>query len=123
MLRTELRRETGPALTRSGGERRLVKLIRAANLPQPVVDARVAGFVVDAVWPAHRVIVELDGYLYHGHRGAFERDHRRDVALDDARHHVIRITGRQLVGEPFGVIAHIARVLDRHASPSIRNPG
>ena len=43
------------------------------------------------------------------------RDHRKDLALQEAGYLVIRITWRQLEHEPLAVIAHIARALDRRA--------
>jgi very-short-patch-repair endonuclease len=116
-MRRFLRSEGGPALTRSGGERRMRKLLRDAQLPQPVLNATVAGCEVDFLWAAQRLIVELDSYDFHGHRLAFERDRRRDMVLQDAGYQVIRITGRALVYEPLSVVAHIARALDRRARP------
>src|SRR5687768_14718047 len=51
--------------TRSEAERRLKQLCKAAGLPIPRTNARVAGHEVDAYWPAERLIVEVDGYKYH----------------------------------------------------------
>jgi hypothetical protein len=62
-----------PAFTRSEAERRLVELVRAAGLPAPRTNARVAGFEVDAMWPGDKLIVEVDGSTYHRTREAFER--------------------------------------------------
>jgi very-short-patch-repair endonuclease len=112
-LRAVLRHQGGPRLTRSEAERLLLRMIRAARLPEPEANARVAGIEVDFVWPRARVIVEVDGFAFHGHRGAFERDRQRDMALRDAGYEVIRVTWRQLVDEPLRVIAHIARALAR----------
>jgi very-short-patch-repair endonuclease len=65
------------------------------------------------MWPAERVIVELDSWEFHQQRSAFERDRRKDMALRDLGYTVIRITGRQLKEEPLLVIVHVARALDR----------
>ena len=70
-----------------------------------------AGWEVDAVWPVHRLVVEVDGYAYHGTWAAFERDRRKDAALVAAGYRVIRITWRQLVHEPHAVVALLARLL------------
>ena len=59
-----------PALTRSAAERRLLDLIRRGGLPAPETNVRVAGHEVDCLWPAERLVVEVDGYAYHaGPRG------------------------------------------------------
>jgi hypothetical protein len=60
-----------PGLTRSEAERRLKRLIHAARLPRPVTNVKVAGWEVDVFWPAARLVVEVDGYAYHGNRAAF----------------------------------------------------
>jgi very-short-patch-repair endonuclease len=97
--------------TRSKAERILRSLLRAANLPMARFNDRVAGYEVDAVWPEQRVIVEVDGYAYHGHRAQFERDHKKDLALKAAGYVVIRISWRQLTNEPFAVVAAISAEL------------
>ena len=100
-----------PEFTRSEGERRLKALCRAAQLPAPRMNARVAGWEVDAYWPAHKLIVEIDGWRYHGTRAAFERDRRRDAALMAAGYRVVRITWRRLTNEPHAVSAQLGALL------------
>ena len=100
-----------PRLTRSEAERRLLRLIRASRLPEPVTNRRVAGWEVDAFWPRHRLVVEVDGYAYHGNRAAFERDRRKDAALVAAGYRVVRVTWRQIADEPHVVVALLARLL------------
>jgi very-short-patch-repair endonuclease len=114
-LRAFLRTEGDPGITRSEGERILRRHLKAAGLPQPRTNCKIAGVEPDFLWPDERVIVELDSYPFHGHRKAFEWDRRKDMILRDAGYEVIRITGRQLTEEPLLVIAHIARALDRAA--------
>jgi len=67
--------------TRAKLERALLKLLKRAGLPRPLVNARVGPYEADAAWPDERVIVEVDGWAAHGHRGAFERDRARDADL------------------------------------------
>jgi very-short-patch-repair endonuclease len=110
-LRPALRGTAEPRFTRSEGERRLLKLVRAAKLPVPVTNTKIAGWEVDAIWPRYKVIVEVDGYAYHGNRAAFERDRRKDAALVAAGYRVVRITWRQMVDEPHAVVALLARLL------------
>ena len=112
-MRAFLRSEGGPALTRSEAERRMRRLLRGAGLTQPTANAEVAGYEVDFLWRQEHVILEIDGYRYHAHRRAFERDRRKDMTLSDAGYQVIRITWRQLTEEALMVVAHVARALDR----------
>jgi very-short-patch-repair endonuclease len=97
--------------TRSEAERRLKALCKAAGLPRPLTNARVAGYEVDAFWPAHRLIVEVDGFAYHSSRQAFERDRRKDAALTAAGNRVVRITWRRLTTEPISLSAQFGALL------------
>jgi very-short-patch-repair endonuclease len=110
-LRAELDREQGPAWTRSEAERRMKLLLRQAGLPTPQTNRKIAGFQADFVWPDQRLIVEVDGFQFHGHRRAFERDRKRDAAHVLAGYRVIRITWRRLTEEPIAVAVTIARAL------------
>ena len=102
---------TDPALTRSEAERRLLDLVRAAELPRPVTNVRVGRYTVDFLWLSQRLVVEVDGFAFHGSRAAFERDRRRDADLTMAGYRVIRVTWRQIVHHPEAVIARLAALL------------
>ena len=80
----------------------------------PLANARLLGLEVDFLWPDQRLVVEVDGYTFHGHRRGFERDRRRDQQLVAAGYRVIRVTWRQLRDEPIAVIASIAQALRWH---------
>jgi hypothetical protein len=97
--------------TRSELERLFLNVCAEAGLPAPVVNATVAGYEVDAYWPNHDLVVELDGYEFHRSRAAFERDRVRDAALQAAGHRVLRITYRRLVDEPTAIAGLIQRFL------------
>ena len=101
----------GPTATRSEAERRLLDLIAAAGLPKPRANVRVAGHLVDLHWAAERLVVELDGFAFHAHREAFERDRRRDADLAAAGTRVIRLTWRRITAEPAAVVALLERLL------------
>jgi very-short-patch-repair endonuclease/predicted transcriptional regulator of viral defense system len=73
---------------------------RAHRLPLPICNALVEGFEVDAFWPAHRLIVELDSWTFHRGRRAFERDRERSAALQAAGYRVIPVTWRRLTRHP-----------------------
>lgn len=109
--------DNASGFTRSHAERLMRKLLREANLPPALFNTRVAGYEVDAVWPEQRVVVEVDGYAYHGHRAQFERDRRKDLALTAAGYVVIRVSWRQLTNEPFAVVAVISAALSPGRKP------
>jgi very-short-patch-repair endonuclease len=112
-LRALLARQAGPQITKSRAERLALKLIREAGLPAPLTNVRPQGYTVDMFWPDRRLIVETDGFSFHGHRRAFESDRRRDAVLVAAGYRVIRITWRQLTEQPLRVIAILAQALGR----------
>lgn len=105
--------QADPPLTRSEAEDRLLELIRSASLPDPRTNVKVEGLEVDCYWPEHGVIVEVDGFAYHGSAAAFERDRSRDRRLTASGRAVIRVTWRQLDKEPLAVIAQLAQALAR----------
>lgn len=110
-LRAALEGFGGPALTRSKAERRLLRLLRKAEIPPPRVNEIVHGLEVDFTWPDRRVAVEVDGYEFHCGRPAFERDRRRDTVLTGAGWRVLRITWRQLDRRPEAFLAQLAGAL------------
>ena len=110
-VRRALHRLGGPTLTRSEAERRVLQLLRKAEVTRPRVNALVHGLEVDLTWPDHRVAVEIDGFEFHGGRPAFERDRERDAILTAAGWRVIRITWRQLVRSPEAFLVRLAGIL------------
>lgn len=112
-LRSLLGEGQGAILTRSEAERRFLALLRAAELPTPLVNVRVGDYEVDALWREQRLAVEIDGYRFHAGRGAFERDRIRDADLATAGLSVRRFTWRRLLNHPEAVIATVARALER----------
>lgn len=101
----------GRAFTRSQAERDLLALLRAARLPAPRLNVRVAGFEVDVLWPAQRVVLEFDSYAFHATRAAFERDRGRDAALLRAGFVVTRTTWRELQHDSHALVARVAELL------------
>jgi very-short-patch-repair endonuclease len=85
-------------------------LCRSA-LPRPRTNVRVAGHEVDALWPERRVIVEVDGFGFHGSREAFERDRARDAQLQAPGYRVMRVTWRQRTKRPEAVAARLGASL------------
>jgi very-short-patch-repair endonuclease len=105
-----------PRLTRSEAERRLLELIRAARLPEPETNVRVAGHEVDFLWREHALVVEVDGYAFHASRAAFERDRRRDAALKAHGIDTIRVSWTQIADEPMALVALLARATGSEAA-------
>jgi len=101
----------GTGLTRSGGERALLRLLAAAGLPAPEVNVRLGAWEADFVWRERRLVVELDGAAGHSGARARDRDARKAAELELAGWRVIRITGRQLAERPEWVVATIAALL------------
>lgn len=110
VLRRLLER-SGPSRTRRHYERLLLSLIRMAGLPHPLTNRMLCGHTVDMLWSEERLVVEFDGFKFHGDRRAFENDRRRDQDLVAAGYRVIRVTARQLDSEPYGVVARLAAAL------------
>jgi len=111
ILAALLERQREPAITRSQAEERMLSLTRAAQLPAPIVNARVHGYLVDFYWPDLAVVVEVQGYKFHSGRAAFERDTRKGAKLTAAGLTVVYVTWRQMDEEPYAVVARVAQVL------------
>jgi very-short-patch-repair endonuclease len=69
------------APTRSKFERAFFAALRKARLPRPLVNHRIRPYTADFAWLEERVVVETDGWDFHGHRAAFEDDRARDALL------------------------------------------
>lgn len=110
-VRAMLSQDGGARHSRSWGERRLLSLIREAGLPVPLTNRQLHGFQVDALWPDHKLVVEVDGWLFHRDRDAFENDRLRDATLVAHGYRVIRFTARQLRDEPLLVLGQLAAAL------------
>ncbi|MBE2316814.1 type IV toxin-antitoxin system AbiEi family antitoxin domain-containing protein [Solirubrobacter sp. CPCC 204708] len=83
--------ESGSAGTRSREEVKAITLLKAAGLPEPLVNTRLLGEEVDFHWPARKLVIELDGP---GHsRAPIRRDDaRRDRLLRDAGWTIERVS-------------------------------
>jgi hypothetical protein len=92
--------ERPDAPTRSVLEDTFLNLVERFGLPRPEVNQRVAGYEVDMLWRAQRLIAELDGHRYHDHPRACEHDRDKDATLLAAGYPVVRVTWRRLVSEP-----------------------
>jgi hypothetical protein len=86
-----------PKWTRNEWEAAFLKLIRAAGLPEPLVNEAFHApdhghCEPDYHWPTHQVIVETDGWETHHTRRAFKADRAKDAALTASGYRVLRFT-------------------------------
>lgn len=65
----------------------------------------------DFAWQEVLLVVEIDGYEWHGGPEAFERDRARDVALVLAGWTVLRFTANQVRDEPAAVVVAVRHAL------------
>ena len=105
----------GVLLTASELEERFLALCRRFRIPLPEVNVSIGPFVADFLWPAHRVVVETDGWKYHRGRDVFESDHERDLWFQRRGYEVIRLTHRQIVENPRSVAHSVQSVLRRRS--------
>lgn len=98
--------------TRSPLEDRFQDFARFYDLPPHSTNVEVLGKEVDVLWPAAKLIVELDSWEFHSHRAAFQRDRARDTRLLVAGYRTIRVTHDRLDKEAT-TLANEIRVLLR----------
>lgn len=104
---------TAPAITRSPLEDTFAEFYREhlADLPEPLTNVSILDHEVDAYWPSHRLVVELDSWEFHSHRAAFEGDKKRDAKMQVAGYRVLRYTHRRLHDEPAVVASELREML------------
>lgn len=101
-----------PAGGRSPLEDRFQRFLAAHRLPPGSANVDVLGHEVDVLWPAARLIAELDSWEHHGHRAAFERDRSRDPERMIAGYRTIRVTHRRLDKEAAKLATEIRQLLN-----------
>jgi very-short-patch-repair endonuclease len=99
--------------TRSPLEERFQRFCRLYDLPPHSTNVDVLGSEVDVLWPGARLIVELDGWEFHRHRAAFERDRARDPKLLLAGYRILRVTHRRLDAEAPTLATEIRQLLSQ----------
>jgi len=86
----------GAPLLRSELEALLAELVERRGLPRPQINARPGSREIDVLWPDHRLVVELDSWVYHRGRRQFVRDRARNRAHVLAGFRVLAFTGDDL---------------------------
>jgi Transcriptional regulator, AbiEi antitoxin/Protein of unknown function (DUF559) len=114
----------GPAF-RSEFERRFLAVVRSADMPEPLVN-HVIGLPdgpieVDFHWPDLRLVVEVDGYRFHGDRRGFRNDRRRDRRLASVGIRTLRYVWEDLT-DPGAIRRELNRIAGRSPEDVLRNP-
>jgi very-short-patch-repair endonuclease len=104
-----------PGETEEGLEERFLVFLDEYRLPRPRFNVwlEVQGhrYKVDCLWPAQRLIAELDSWQAHGTRSAFQTDKSRDRRLLLAGYATTRITAHHLAQEPATLALDLRRLL------------
>ena len=102
--------------TRSRPERRMLRMLRDAGLPEPETNVRIGRWEVDFLWRDAGFVLEVDAYSTHSSTWAFERDRRKSAELEDLGLTVHRVTRRQLDLNATPTIARVRRAVARNSA-------
>jgi very-short-patch-repair endonuclease len=92
----------------------MMGLLRAHSLPEAKFHARVCGFEVDFLLVGTPIVIECDGWEFHGREPSqFERDRERDAMLVGAGYAVMRFTWNQVTRRSNWVADRIGEVVAR----------
>lgn len=95
---------------RSAAEVEALVVLRNAGRPAPLVNVRIAGEEADLSWPAHRLVVEVDGPQFHLDGG---EDARKQRIWEEAGWEVRRLPSTDVFERP-------GRLLDLAPPPAQR---
>jgi very-short-patch-repair endonuclease len=104
----------GDRPSRSSLERRWRRFAKRHRLPPHQHNVALHGYEVDVYFPAHRLVVELDGWHFHRGPRSFKTDRLRDTVLKDHRIDTVRLTADRLTD---GEAARLQRILDNQNQP------
>ncbi len=100
-------------LTDSELERRFLRLVRRAELPNPQTQQHLNGHRVDFYWPELRLVVEADSLLYHRTPAEQAADRQRDHDHAEAGLTSLRFTHAQITFEATRVVEVLRSVAER----------
>ena len=123
-LRRLLDSERGPQITRSEAERRALALMRAHGIEPDETDFPIGSYRVDFLFRAERLVVEVDGYRYHGTPHRFVSDRRRIAALGAMGYQVHPLTWDDIVNRSGSAMRDLRLALARRrtAQPVASSP-
>lgn len=101
--------------TRSGWEDEFPVFCKRYGLPAPIMGAPLFGYIVDALFAAERVIVELDSWPFHQGKPAFETDRERDAVTLSHGYVTLRVTEERLDQSPQREAERLHTILANHA--------
>jgi very-short-patch-repair endonuclease len=109
----------GVTTTRSDLEAMVFQLCIDHGFSRPQVNRYDGTRETDFRWPAHRLVVEVDSWTFHGRsRRVFDADRARDRQLLREGWRVARFTDRQIVTDAAGVAVELAGLLGRSRQSS-----
>ena len=97
--------------TESDLERDFLAICRRFGVPMPDANVRIGRHRVDFLWRDRRLVIEVDGYVYHRGRQAMRDDNDRDLELELAGYRVVRIEDSRITDDPAGVAAAVRGLL------------
>jgi hypothetical protein len=100
--------------TRSGWEDGFPAFCAAHGLPAPVMGQPLHGYILDALFPVEKVIVELDSWEFHKSKLAFEDDRERDAEMLANGHVTVRATWERIEERPHREAKRLHTILARH---------
>jgi Transcriptional regulator, AbiEi antitoxin/Protein of unknown function (DUF559) len=104
--------------TRSRWEDEFPAFCAAHGLPAPVMGAPVCGYLVDALFVRERVIVELDSWVFHKDKIAFETDRERDAETLAHGFLTVRMTWERMEQRPQREAHRLRGILARAHAPN-----
>lgn len=109
-------------------ERRLLRVLRRARIPEPVVQHRIRDgartvAIVDFAFPDARLAIEADGYRWHAGRRRWEHDLNRRNALTLLGWRVVHVTWTDLTQRPGPLVASLEQALAARSKPSPQGSG
>jgi hypothetical protein len=105
--------EHQPALAYTNGEleQRFLRWCEGWKVPLPKFNVQLHGIIVDAYWPEHGLVVELDGHANHSSPAQLRRDRARDLKLRAHDLSVVRYGWELMHQQPEAMHADLMRHL------------
>lgn len=112
-LRAHLSSEHGPRITRSEAERRALVVMRKHGIEPDESDVEIGPYRVDFLFRRERLVVEVDGYRYHGTPKRFVDDRRRAAYLAARNLQVFPLTWQDFGARAARAMADLQAALEQ----------